>query len=88
MGLIPLAFSDTSLFQLRYFPMARTVMGGLMASTILTLVVLPTYYILFDDLGIWLRQIWQASSPGKSQDTRYMGFEMCLYLVSWLFLLL
>jgi len=70
-GLIPLAFSDTSLFQLRYFPMARTIMGGLMASTILTLVVLPTYYVLFDDLAIWLKRIWHNSSPGKSQDTRY-----------------
>ena len=50
-GLLPLAFSHSSLFDMRYFPMARTVMGGLMASTILTLVVLPTYYTLFDDLA-------------------------------------
>ncbi len=67
-GLIPLAFSDTSLFQLRYFPMARTVMGGLLASTILTLVVLPTYYILFDDLGIWLRRIWHNSGLAAAGD--------------------
>ncbi len=60
-GLIPLAMGNTSLFELRYFPMARTVMGGLIASTALTLVVLPTVYTLVDDLGIGLRRIWASS---------------------------
>ena len=68
-GLIPLAFSDTSLFQLRYFPMARTVMGGLMASTVLTLLVLPAYYVLFDDLAVGLRRIWWNSSGEKGKGT-------------------
>ncbi len=62
-GLIPLAYSYSSFFDLRYFPMARTVMGGLIASTVLTLLVLPTYYTLFDDLTNWLRRSWQASDP-------------------------
>ena len=62
-GLIPLAYTYSSFFDLRYFPMARTVMGGLIASTVLTLVVLPTYYTLFDDLTLWLRRSWQASDP-------------------------
>ena len=48
--------------------MARTVMGGLIASTVLTLVVLPTYYTLFDDLTIWLRRSWQASDPPGPLD--------------------
>jgi HAE1 family hydrophobic/amphiphilic exporter-1 len=67
-GLIPLAYSYSSFFDLRYFPMARTVMGGLIASTVLTLVVLPTYYTLFDDLTMWLRRSWQASDPSSSLD--------------------
>ena len=62
-GLIPLAYSHSSFFDIRYFPMARTVMGGLIASTVLTLVVLPTYYTLFDDLTTWLKRSWQASDP-------------------------
>jgi HAE1 family hydrophobic/amphiphilic exporter-1 len=63
-GLIPLATGHASLMNLRYFPMARTVMGGLMASTILTLVVLPTYYTLVDDVTLWLRRTWHGSSQG------------------------
>jgi HAE1 family hydrophobic/amphiphilic exporter-1 len=61
-GLIPLAFGDQGFFDMRYFPMARTVMGGLMASTVLTLVVLPTYYTLLDDFAIWCRRLWQNTA--------------------------
>ena len=67
-GLIPLAYSYSSFFDLRYFPMARTVMGGLIASTVLTLLVLPTYYTLFDDLTNWLRRSWQASDPSSGGE--------------------
>jgi hypothetical protein len=37
-------------------------MGGLAASTVLTLLVLPTYYILFDNLAQWLKRLWIAST--------------------------
>ena len=68
-GLIPLAWGDGGLFDMKYFPMARTVMGGLMASTALTLIVLPTYYTLFDDLAVWVKRIWFASDPSKLNPT-------------------
>ncbi len=62
-GLIPLAWGDANLMGMSYFPLARTVMGGLLASTALTLVVLPTYYVILDDLGIWFRRICQVGAP-------------------------
>ena len=62
-GLIPLAIGTSGILGLRYFPMARTVMGGLIAATVLTLIVLPVYYTLIDDLARWARRIWVASSP-------------------------
>ncbi|GJG89510.1 hypothetical protein tb265_46910 [Gemmatimonadetes bacterium T265] len=34
-------------------PMARAVIGGLITSTLLTLVVVPVAYTYFDDLGAW-----------------------------------
>ncbi len=64
-GLIPLAWGDSGLFNMKYFPMARTVMGGLIASTALTLVVLPTYYTLFDDLAVWIKRTWYESNPSR-----------------------
>lgn len=63
MGLMPLALGGGTLMGNHYFPLARTVMGGLMASTVLTLVVLPTYYVILDDLGDWIRKTWAASDP-------------------------
>ena len=70
-GLTPLAVGDSSLFDLRYFPMARTLMGGLIASTVLTLVVLPTYYTLMDDLAEGSRRLWRSSKP----ERRITGVE-------------
>ncbi len=66
-GMAPLAFGESSLAGMRYFPMARTIMGGLLTSTVLTLVVLPTYYTLVDDFGIYLRRLWFASSADRRQ---------------------
>ncbi|MDX1983454.1 MAG: efflux RND transporter permease subunit, partial [Bryobacteraceae bacterium] len=62
-GLIPLAAGDSGVFELRYFPLARTVMGGLISSTVLTLVVLPTYYTVFDDLARWAGRVWRDAGP-------------------------
>ncbi len=37
-------------------PMARAVIGGLITSTLLTLVVIPVAYTYFDDFGNWLKR--------------------------------
>jgi HAE1 family hydrophobic/amphiphilic exporter-1 len=36
-------------------PMARAVIGGLITSTMLTLIVVPVAYTYFDDFGSWLK---------------------------------
>ncbi len=36
-------------------PMARAVIGGLITSTLLTLVVIPVVYTYLDDIGSWVR---------------------------------
>ena len=71
-GLIPLAIGDSGIGNARYFPMARTIMGGLIASTALTLIVLPTYYSLLDDLGRWARRLWWETNP-KPQPAPVSG---------------
>jgi hydrophobic/amphiphilic exporter-1 (mainly G- bacteria), HAE1 family len=46
-----------------YFPMARAIAGGLMFSTIVTLLALPVIYSLLDDSRGWIRNV---SRDGRS----------------------
>jgi hydrophobic/amphiphilic exporter-1 (mainly G- bacteria), HAE1 family len=53
-GMLPLALGLGSGGEMRA-PMARAVIGGLITSTMLTLVVVPIVYTLLDDLAAWAR---------------------------------
>ncbi len=61
-GMLPLAFEIGSGAEARA-PMARAVIGGLITSTILTLVVVPVVYTFFDDLSTWLGHLWHRGTP-------------------------
>jgi HAE1 family hydrophobic/amphiphilic exporter-1 len=57
LGLTPLAFGKTHITGGYYYPLARAVMGGLAASTVLTLVVLPTFYILAEEMAAYAGRV-------------------------------
>jgi len=63
LGLLPLAMGDTQLGGggPPYYPMARAIIGGLLFSTLITLIVLPATYVLLDDLAHWGRRTWQRA---------------------------
>lgn len=63
LGLLPLCIGSTSLGNTgaMYFPMARAIVGGLGFATIVSLLVLPTIYVLLDDLGHWGRDHWNQA---------------------------
>jgi HAE1 family hydrophobic/amphiphilic exporter-1 len=67
LGLAPLALGSSALLGLSYYPLARAVIGGLAASTILTLIILPFVYSLFDDAAAWARRVWLISETGKNE---------------------
>ena len=48
-----------------YFPLARTVMGGLISSAIFTLLALPSLTLAVEGVAAWLRRIWAASRPRR-----------------------
>ncbi|MDO8281030.1 MAG: efflux RND transporter permease subunit [Thermodesulfovibrionia bacterium] len=52
-GMMPLAFALGSGSEMRA-PMARAVIGGLLTSTVLTLLVVPVVYTVLDDFGVWI----------------------------------
>merc|ERR1711969_44496 len=49
-------------------PMSRAVIGGLITSTILTLIVVPVAYTYFDDLGAWLRDRFRRGDRSVSPE--------------------
>jgi HAE1 family hydrophobic/amphiphilic exporter-1 len=54
-GMLPIALSLGEGGGFRA-PMARAVIGGLITSTMLTLIVVPVAYTYFDDMGAWMRR--------------------------------
>jgi HAE1 family hydrophobic/amphiphilic exporter-1 len=69
LGLVPLAIGNTTIGGNGppYFPMARAIIGGLAFSTVISLLVLPTIYILLDDLGLWSAQVLAAAKQRRTR---------------------
>jgi len=63
LGLVPLCFGTTQIGGEGppYFPMARAIVGGLTFSTVVTLLVLPSIYVILDDIKIWSNRILNAA---------------------------
>ena len=58
-GMVPLAFAISEGSEQRA-PMGQAVIGGVITSSLLTLVVVPVVYCYLDDLANWLRRKWRG----------------------------
>jgi HAE1 family hydrophobic/amphiphilic exporter-1 len=74
-GMVPLAFALSEGSEQRA-PMGQAVIGGVITSSLLTLVVVPVVYCYMDDLAVWARRIWRgekkpakAAKPAQGTDT-------------------
>ena len=69
LGLVPLAIGNTTIGGNGppYFPMARAIIGGLAFSTVISLLVLPTIYILLDDMGLWSTKVLQLARERRGR---------------------
>ena len=56
-GMVPLAFALSEGSEQRA-PMGQAVIGGVIASSLLTLVVVPVVYCYLDDLAVWVKRRW------------------------------
>jgi HAE1 family hydrophobic/amphiphilic exporter-1 len=61
-GMVPLAFAFSEGAEMRA-PMGQAVIGGVITSSLLTLVVVPVVYCYMDDLAQWFRRRWGAKHP-------------------------
>jgi HAE1 family hydrophobic/amphiphilic exporter-1 len=75
LGLLPMslgslvpAIGQTNIAGTQYYPLARAVIGGLAMGTVLTLVALPTYYVIGERLAQWVRDVRaRAGQPWRSR---------------------
>jgi HAE1 family hydrophobic/amphiphilic exporter-1 len=63
-GIVPLAFALTEGSEQRA-PMGQAVIGGVITSSLLTLVVVPVIYVYLDELAAWAKRRWRASGAGQ-----------------------
>ncbi len=56
-GLIPMALGTAKVIGISYAPMGRTLIGGMISSTLLTLLAVPLAYTYLDDLREWFKQV-------------------------------
>ncbi|MFZ3220995.1 MAG: efflux RND transporter permease subunit [Rhodoferax sp.] len=59
-GMLPLALALSEGAEMRA-PMGQAVIGGVITSSLLTLVVVPVVYCYMDDLAQWVRRLWNGS---------------------------
>ncbi len=64
LGLVPLAVGSNHVGDVLYFPLARTVIGGLIASTALTLVLVPCLYTMIEDTTRLFARVWRWGPRG------------------------
>jgi HAE1 family hydrophobic/amphiphilic exporter-1 len=62
LGMLPLAIGDAQVGGggegPAYHPLARAVMGGLMFSAVVSLIIVPLFYVWFDDLNLWRKRVF------------------------------
>ena len=63
-GMAPLAFALTEGSEQRA-PMGQAVIGGVITSSLLTLVVVPVMYCYMDDLAQWARRVLAGKGQGR-----------------------
>jgi len=65
-GMVPLAFALSEGSEQRA-PMGQAVIGGVITSSLLTLVVVPVIYCYLDDLSAWAKRKLGATPPAQGQ---------------------
>ncbi|MCX7054177.1 MAG: efflux RND transporter permease subunit [Proteobacteria bacterium] len=62
LGMLPLAIGDAQVGGggegPAYYPLARAVIGGLAFSAIVSLIIVPMFYVWFDDLNLWRKRVF------------------------------
>ena len=56
-GLIPMALGNTKMIGMSYKPLGLVIIGGMMFSTLVSLIAVPWAYMLFDDMRNYFKRL-------------------------------
>ncbi len=65
LGLAPIAIFETSLQAQLVVPMAASLAFGILFATVITLLLIPTLYLILDDFGNWWREAVSHVTPRR-----------------------
>ncbi|MBD3225027.1 MAG: MMPL family transporter [Caldithrix sp.] len=68
-GLIPMAVGNAKMVGMPYAPMGRTIIGGLIFSTVVSLIAVPWAYTLFDDMRNYFKRIFAGLLVKSKPDS-------------------
>jgi hydrophobic/amphiphilic exporter-1 (mainly G- bacteria), HAE1 family len=67
LGMLPLAIGDAQVGGdgegPAYYPLARAIIGGLAFSAVVSLIIVPVFYVWFDDLNLWRKHVFSRARP-------------------------
>ena len=67
-GLIPMALGNAGMIGIPYAPLGRTLIGGMISATFLTLLLVPITYSYFDDLRVFLQGFARSYATKSRTD--------------------
>jgi HAE1 family hydrophobic/amphiphilic exporter-1 len=77
LGLLPLAVGDAQVGGDNqgpaYFPMARAIIGGLAFSAVVSLMIVPMFYVWFDDLNLWRKRLFGNAFSSEESEPSVSG---------------
>jgi HAE1 family hydrophobic/amphiphilic exporter-1 len=59
-GLVPMAVSTSAFFDMPYYPLARTILGGMIVSTLVTLIAVPVWYGVIENSRDYVGTVFGA----------------------------
>jgi HAE1 family hydrophobic/amphiphilic exporter-1 len=68
MGMVPMAFGKANFVGMPYAGLGQTFVGGLLSSTTLTLLVVPLFYTLLDDVSESLSVLVRGRSRERAHE--------------------
>jgi len=66
--MLPIAMGAGSVDTSFRSPMAIAVIGGLVTSTLLSLLVIPVAFTYLDDLKEWIKRVWRRRPVAEANE--------------------